>query len=113
VDLVLGEVVSAVGDGWIERDQSLAIKLLAAHTLSMEGEPERSKAIEAGRGVANAQSGSVSSMKVGDVSVTYAGRSSGNTGVGMGAISAEYQKTTYGQRYYELMRKNFPAVRAV
>lgn len=107
IDLVLSETDATLGDKWLDRDRPVALKLLTAHKLSMEGEPERSKAIAEGRSVQNAQAGQVTSMKVGDVSVTYGGldtQSSREDG---------YDKTPYGRRYLELMRKNFPSVLTV
>jgi hypothetical protein len=77
----------------------------------MEGEPERSNAISEGRSVINSQAGHVTSMKVGDVSVTYGGRGSEKTGSGSDAD--EYRKTSYGARYLDLMRKNFAGPLAV
>lgn len=113
VDQVLAETTAAVGDGWVERDRLLAINYLTAHMLAMEGEPDRSKAIVEDRSVANAQSGPVSSVKIGDVAVTYAGKTAEGAGSGMGPVTAEYQKTDYGQRYYTLLRKNFAGALAV
>ncbi|GFO81228.1 MAG: hypothetical protein A49_08550 [Methyloceanibacter sp.] len=115
VDAVLEEAAAAVGDSWLESDRRPATQYLAAHMLAMEGEPQRSNAISAGQTPVNAQAGALTGMKVGDVSMTYSGRSSGAESVGsrMGPAAAEYLKTPYGQRFYELMRKSFPAVRAV
>ncbi|CTQ67134.1 DUF4054 domain-containing protein [Roseibium alexandrii] len=105
VDMILAETDAAVGTNWLERDRPVAVNLLTAHNLSMEGEPERSKAIAEGRSVSNAQSGPVSAMKVGDVSVTYEGRSKSDQK--SETVADEYRKTSYGARYLELMRKNF------
>lgn len=107
VTLVLNESIDVVGDTWLEKDRAKAQMLLTAHTLSMEGEPARSKAISNGSNVASVQSGEVTSMKVGDVSVTYSGRSQSSSGNNLGEITKEYLKTPYGTRYLELMKRSF------
>lgn len=112
IELLIEEAIELVGDCWLEKDRAKGQTLWIAHTLSMEGEPARSKAIAEGSSPSSAQSGPISSMKVGDVSITYKGRSdSGNSGSGTAAN--EYSKTPYGAQFYVLLRKNFPAIRAV
>lgn len=113
VGLVLDEAISEVSDSWCDTYRAKAQMLLTAHLLSLEGEPSRSNAIASGNisDLQNAQSGSVSSMKVGDVSVTYSGSAattSGNAGDG-----GFFSKTHYGQRFYELKRANFTTIMVV
>lgn len=109
VSLVLDETSSVVGENWPTDRVDLATSLLAAHTLAMEGEPQRSTAIAQGQTATNAQSGPVNSVKIGDVAVSHAGRMT--TGGGATASAAnEYAKTSYGARYQELLRRTFPGV---
>ena len=114
VDLALTEASIEVSENWMERDRQLGQNLLAAHRLTMENEPDRARALVNGGSPSNGQTGSVSSMKVGDVSLSYTGRvSTIGTQTGLGALACEYQRTSYGQRYYELLCKNLPTLRAV
>ena len=114
VDLALIEANNEVGENWLERDRKLGQNLLAAHRLSMENEPERSRTLVSGGNINNGQTGTISSMRVGDVSLSYAGRNTISAAKsGLGALACEYQKTSYGQRYYELLCKNLPALRAI
>jgi hypothetical protein len=104
ITLVLAEAVDQVGDTWLERDRARAQMLLAAHTLTMEGEPGRTAS---GSGIA--ATGAVKRRKVGDVEVEFAGFS-GGSGAGSGS---GYAATSYGQEFMALMRKNFPTALAV
>lgn len=101
VGLVLAEAIAQVGETWLERDRARAQMLLAAHTLTMEGEPGRSTS-----GQGSAATGAVKRRKVGDVEVEFAGSGSGSGGSGATGFAA----STYGQEYMSLMRRNFPAV---
>ncbi len=104
VQLVLNDAFADVGDTWFERDRARAQMLLAAHILTMEGEPGRTTT-----GQSSAGTGFVKRRKVGDVETEFAspGGSSGS-----GAASG-YGVTIYGQEFLALMRKNFPAVAVV
>ena len=104
VGLVLVEAIDQVGTDWLERDRARAQMLLAAHTLTMEGEPGRTTT-----GASSAGTGAVKRRKVGDVEVEFAG----NGGSAAGSASGGYSSTTYGQQYLALMRINFPSVLAV
>ena len=97
--LVLAEAIEEVGDTWIERDRAKAQMLLAAHKLAMEGEPARSTT-----GKTNATTGAIKRRKVGDVETEYAGVTSGAGG----SSSHPFAGSTYGQAYWELLRRNFP-----
>lgn len=113
VSAVLGESFDLIGANWIEADRAKAQKLWTAHTLTMEGEPQRSQSIAAGGEVsANASQGEMTSMKVGDVAVSFASRSAANAGGGAstGSTQAEYCRTSYGTRFYELMKRNITSV---
>jgi hypothetical protein len=104
VTLVLNEAFDHVGDTWLERDRARAQMLLAAHTLTMEGEPTRTNT---GAGVG--LSGAVKRRKVGDVETEFAGVGGGAGG----SAGSGYSATVYGQQFLALMRKNFPAIAAV
>ena len=104
VQLILDEAIAQVGDSWLERDRARAQMLLAAHTLTMEGEPGRTAS-----GQGSAGTGAVRRRKVGDVEVEFAGSgsSSGESG------ASDYSLTAYGREFARLMRLNFPAILAV
>jgi hypothetical protein len=104
VDLVLAETFNEVGDTWLERDRARAQMLLAAHKLTMEGEPGRTVS-----GQGSAGTGVVKRRKVGDVETEFStpGASSG------GSVGNGFAATVYGQQYLALMRLNFPAALAV
>lgn len=104
IQLVLNDAFADVGETWLERDRARAQMLLAAHILTMEGEPGRTTT-----GQGSAGTGFVKRRKVGDVETEFAtpGASSG------GGAASGYASTTYGQEFLLLMRKNFPAVAVV
>ena len=106
IDLVIDEAVSVVGDTWLEKDRARAQMLLVAHNLSMEGEPQRSVSTLSGETPDNPQQGAISSIKVGDVAISYSNRPSQNN-PGTGAIGNELLKTSYGARYLEILKLNF------
>lgn len=104
IDLVLAEAIAQVGDTWLERDRARAQMLLAAHTLTLEGEPDRTTS-----GASSAGTGTLKRRKVGDVEVEFTG-----VGGGAGASGGSgFASTTYGVEYMRLMRVNFPAALAV
>lgn len=113
--LVLNESIADVGDTWYERDRARAQMLLAAHRLALEGEPARSIAIAGGgNGGSGSTTGAVKRRRVGDVETEFqgAGSSSGGAG-GSSSGYAYYQRSTYGQQFWLLLQKNFPAIEAV
>ncbi|MBG6211685.1 hypothetical protein IWQ49_006376 [Labrenzia sp. EL_126] len=102
IDLVLEETFADVGETWLERDRARAQMLLAAHKLTLEGEPARSAS-----GIGAAGTGQIKRDKVGDVETEFATNAmSANDRLG-------YSRTSYGQDFQTLMRKNFPATVAV
>lgn len=111
VILVLNEAIVTVGDGWHEDDLAKAQSLLAAHSLVMEGEPQRSNAINNG-GTANPGNvGPIIEMQDRDVRVKFANRleiTSGNSG--LGDISQQYMQTQYGREYYLILCRNCDSV---
>ena len=102
VDLILAEAIGQVGETWIERDRKPATLYLAAHMLTMEGEPFRTKS---GQGMAG--TGPVRRRKVGDIETEFAGYGASEYG------RSGYGASEYGRRFAELMRRNFPAVAVV
>lgn len=91
--LILDEAKAEVGDAWIETDRKTATLYLAAHLLASQG---------SGIGGGAAISGPVRRRRVGDVETEFAG-------LGTAALGG----TAYGQRYRDLLRRNFPAIGAV
>lgn len=100
ITLVLQEAIDEVGDTWVERDRAKAQMLLAAHKLTLEGEPARSKT---GKGTGN--TGPIKRRKVGDVETEYAGASTG----GASGASGQYAGSVYGVQYWNLLKLNFPS----
>ena len=99
IALVLAEAIDQVGDTWLERDRARAQMLLAAHTLTLEGEPARTTT-----GEATGLGGAIKRDKVGDVETEFFGLG----GSASGSTVAGYGTTVYGQEFAALMRKNFP-----
>lgn len=101
VQAVLDEAVLEVSPSWVEAYRTPGVLNLTAHLLATQGFGGSG----AGGGGA-ASSGAIKRRKVGDVETEWAGISGGG-----GSQSASfYNSTRYGQRYYELLRKNIPAV---
>lgn len=105
INLLLAEAIPQVGETWVERDRKPATLYLVAHMLAMEGEPGRTTT---GTGIG--VSGPMRRRKVGDVETEFAAFGANSRG---GTSATGYDATTYGQRFLELMRKNFPAVAVV
>lgn len=97
IEAVIADAGGYVNDTWREGDQIPAILALVAHMLAMEGR---------GAGGGSAVSGAVTSVKVGDVSTTFAGRGGAMDMNGFGS-------TAYGERFLALRRRNFPIMFAV
>lgn len=109
ITLVLQEAISQVGDTWVEKDRARAQMLLAAHTLTMEGEPGRTTT-----GQGSAGTGPIKRDKVGDVETEYQNAAERyGSGVNYVNSAAGYESTEYGRRYLALLKLNFPAVAVV
>jgi hypothetical protein len=104
VQLVLDDAIGDVGDTWLEKDRARAQMLLAAHILTMEGEPGRTTT-----GQSSAGTGFVRRRKVGDVEVEFATPGASASGV----AATGYDATAYGQAFIRLMRLNFPGPIAI
>lgn len=113
VQLVLDEAIGLTGDTWIERDRSPATLYLTAHLLAVEGWGGPGGGGGTGGGGA-AVTGSPKKRKVGDVEVEFGSLSNGTSGDGNSTdVLAQYARTSYGQRYLQYLRNNFPAVMVV
>lgn len=104
VGMILDEAIVQVGDTWLERDRARAQMLLAAHMLTVEGEPGRTTT-----GQSSAGTGIMTSRSVGDVSVSFAAPGASLAG----SLAGAYSGSSYGIQFATLMRQNFPAVAAV
>mgnify|MGYP000574941932 CR=1 FL=1 len=111
VKLVLDEAIAAVGDCWLEKDRAKAQSLLAAHTLVMEGEPQRSTQLANGGAVNSAALGSILELQDRDVKVKFADKSKDiSENSGLGDIAKDYMQSPYGKEYYLLMGRNVPSM---
>lgn len=118
VTLIIQEAVDQIGDAsrWCNNSYPRAIMLLAAHTLIMEGEPERSIEIAESEGdevVGGVQTGNVSKVKVGDVETTFDSATSARGQIDAQSLrnlvgdQINYSLTHYGREYLKLRQKNF------
>jgi len=103
VDLVLADASGFVHDTWRTVDQQPAVMALAAHMLTLEGEPQRSQGAAGG---ASPGSGPVRMAKVGDVQVDFQGLSS-TSPKPQSAWQEDLRRTVYGQRFLTYLRRNF------
>jgi hypothetical protein len=104
VQAILDEAIPQVGETWLERDRTPGVLHLTAHLIASQGIGVTVP------GGGPAVTGAVKRRKVGDVEVEFAGTagSAGATG-----LAAYYLSTSYGNVFYQLLRKNFPAVAVV
>jgi hypothetical protein len=105
INLLLAEAGAQVGETWVKRDRKPATLYLAAHLLTMEGEPGRTAT-----GQSSAASGPVRRRKVGDVEMEFA--TPGATGR-FAQASIGLDGSVYGQQFMRLQRLNFPGVAVV
>lgn len=104
IQAFLDEATGDVGESWIEKDRTPGVLNLAAHLLATQG------GVQEGLGGGVAVTGALKRRRVDDVEVEFAGvQSTGSTSSRL----AGYRTTAFGQRYLELMARNFPAVRGV
>lgn len=96
LQLLLDEALRYVDNSWREADYKDAILYLVAHWLSSDD----------GTASASGQSsGDILSESFGPISVTYAQTT--------GANASELSSTSYGKRFAQLRRGNFPAILVV
>lgn len=107
VTIFLTEALRSVDDSWLEADQQPAIMALAAHNLSLEGEP----ALSNGTVVTNQNGRYLKSRKVGDVTNEWAESESQKSG--STAQENSYRSTVYGAKFYQLMKLNHTGMRVV
>lgn len=114
IGAILDDALLHVDETWAEGDRKPALLSLAAHFLSVEGEPRRSADI-AGGGTGDVNSvGSIKRDKVGDVETEFFQLESSSAAASSGGDgSAGYGSTSYGQRFLALRRRNFPAIMVV
>jgi hypothetical protein len=108
IDAVIVEAMGSVDQSWIEPDQVVALFYLVAHLLVREGH----LAASVGAQGAVITRGPVTSVRVGDVSTTYATASS-ESGGSLGTGSDWLLSTEYGRRFWALRQRSFPAVLVV
>jgi len=118
VTSIIEEMVDQLGDParWCGNSYGRAIGYLTAHSLIMEGEPERSNQIaaEAGEDVeGGAQMGAITRVKVGDVETSFdeatgpRGQLDAQSLRNLSGDQIDYSLTHYGRQYLKLRKKNF------
>lgn len=107
VELVLADAISDVGDGWDDKDRARGQLLLAAHTLALEGEPARSRALDEGRTPNSPAAGQMIELQDRDVRVELSDKESNIAGSSnLGDLGRSYMQTPYGKDYYQLLKRN-------
>lgn len=113
VGVFIGEALSSVDKTWVETDYQPAIMALTAHKLVLEGEPTRSADPAATVDVANIGR-KIKRRKVGDVETEYEGTELSSSSSEQGSsFTLGLSKTSYGQRYLQLLKLNAPTIRVV
>jgi len=125
VQIALSEATTHVDSTWLARDYQMAIMYFAAHSLWMEGEPQRSlDAAALADDVARVQTvagGQVKRTRVGDVETEFHERK-GNTLATSGSDAAnkvmvgaedELSRSTYGRKFIALRRRSRGHMRAL
>lgn len=102
ITMALGEAQGRVDRSWPERDYQPALLLYTAHILTLDGQGVGTEAEMARAGAMGFQS-----MRSGSLSLDR-----GAAAVSSGA-GAELDQTSYGRRFREMVRRNFPAVLVV
>lgn len=97
ITIIIAEASSSVDTEWEEADYQPAIMYLAAHLLATDNSEEGS-AVEIGNG----SSGAIASESFGPLSVSYASGGAADDA----ASKSQWGSTSYGRRYYNLLRRN-------
>ena len=105
VAIFISESLQNVDESWCEQDIPVAILALAAHKMSLEGEPQRSITSSPVNPLTTGRK--VSSRRVGDVAVQYESNMSEKMTVD--SISY-YDSTPYGKAYKKLLFLNKTSV---
>jgi hypothetical protein len=100
VETLLVEASGQVDTDWLERDYAPAIMYLTAHMLALDNSGA-DDAIDIG-GPSSISSESFSGMSISYKALTPTAGSS--------FASSSFGNTVYGRRYYDLLKKNKPAV---
>jgi len=100
-DAYLAKAVLKVGDTWLEKDYTTAQELYVAHLMTLEGLGTGTEAELGKEGL-----GGVRSLSSGSLSVNFGDAGSGKGYEGFGDLAS----TTYGRRFADLMRLNFPSI---
>lgn len=113
VDVFISEALSSVDNSWVETDYQPAIMALTAHKLVLEGEPQRSSDPSALVDVNNLGR-KIKTRKVGDVSTEFEGTEMSASANDKGSsFTLGLSKTSYGQRYLQLLKLNAAGMRVV
>lgn len=99
VTAAITEAGLQVDQSWSEADYTLALMLLAAHTLTLEGRGTGTQA-------QLAAVGDFSRIKSGDLEVQRAQK----TGAGGFSANDVLASTNYGARFLEIRARNFPSI---
>ena len=109
-----------VTQNWCEGDYADATLYLAAHLLTINGEPKRSDlaaAAAAGGAAGTGAVGDVKKYKVGDVETEFFDPTSGtSTSTAISGDSNDLQDlslTAYGRRYRALLKRNIPTIMVI
>jgi len=102
IALVLDEALGQVSTCLPDPDRTRAQMLLTAHKLTLEGEPGRTTS-----GAGAGTTGAIKREKVGSLEVEYLGMGTSSSG------GRSYDRTVYGQMYWEQFGYSFPAILAV
>lgn len=118
VTLFIEEATCSVDDCWVEKDQSPAIMALACHMMSLEGEPSASSGAGEGSDPSNTNFKDgrfLKRRKVGDTENEWAESSASMAAGSKSATASEagYRSTTYGSKFYKLMKLNHSGMRVV
>jgi hypothetical protein len=101
VEAILAEAALQLDQDWREVDYQPALMYLAAHMLAIDNSSEGAS-VDIGPGPTSVASESFSGMSVSYRSVTPT--------PGTAAASSTYGSTAYGRSYFNLLKKNKPAV---
>jgi hypothetical protein len=102
ITMALGEAQGRVDRSWPERDYQPALLLYTAHILTLDGQGAGTEAE-----IARSGAGGFQRMRSGSLELDR-GTAAASTGAG-----ADLDQTSYGRRFREMVRRNFPPVLVV
>lgn len=101
-DALLEEAKLQVDDGWLSQtNYKVAIMYLIAHLKVTDTSQEGESAVVGGAG-----SGGIASESFGGMSISYNNGASASNA----AANSQWGSTEYGRRFYELLKRNKPAI---